>query len=133
MIVKIKPDKEKASALKKMAEISLERLSCTELIEYPSNSLTDYYDIIHKLMEALASIKGYKTRGDSAHIELIDFICKEEKFDEMTRELLQQMRDYRNRVSYEGFMIHKNYILLNEEKIKKIISKLINSIEKYFH
>ncbi|MBI1936063.1 hypothetical protein HYS31_06500 [Candidatus Woesearchaeota archaeon] len=47
------------------------------------------------------------------------------KLDEQSRQFLQQMRDYRNRISYEGFMVHKNFILLNEEKINKIIKRLV--------
>ena len=54
MIIKIKPDKQKSESLKKMAEITLERLNKTNMEDYPSNTLEDYYDIIHKLLEALA-------------------------------------------------------------------------------
>lgn len=46
MISKITPDKQKARALLKMAEITLERLEKTEVEKYPRNSLVDYYEII---------------------------------------------------------------------------------------
>ncbi len=49
MIVKITPDKQKSDSLAKMAEITLERLNKTNFEEYPSNTLVDYYDIIHML------------------------------------------------------------------------------------
>lgn len=130
MITKITPDKQKAQALKKMAEITLERLSHTQIEDYPSNSLNDYYDIIHKLMEAISLLKGYKAKGEGAHQELIDVICKELKLEESTRDFLQQMRDYRNRIAYEGFMVHKNYIKLNNEKIAKIIRTFFSKLEK---
>ena len=124
MITKVNPDKQKSESLKKMAEITLQRLKKTNMGEYPSNTLLDYYDVIHKLMEALTLKEGIKIKGDGAHQELIDYISKQHNFDEQTRQFLQQMRDYRNPISYEGFMVHKNFIVLNKEKITKIINDL---------
>ena len=121
MITRVKPDKEKSESLKKMAEITLERLDKTDMDKYPSNTLLDYHDAIHKLLEALTLKEGIKTKGEGANQELIDYIAKKQHIDEQTRQFLQQMQDYRNRISYEGFIIHKNYINLNKEKIKKII------------
>jgi len=128
MIIKVRPDKSKSNSLKIMAEITLERLENTDREKYPTNTLNDYYDSIHKLMEALSMLNGIKMKGEGAHQELIDYIAKQYNFDEQTRQFLQQMRDYRNRISYEGFMIHKNYIILNQEKIKNIIKKLFNEL-----
>ena len=128
MIIKIRLDKQKSNSLRKMAEITLERLNKTDIKKYPANALTDYYDVIHKLMEALGLINGIKAKGEGAHQELINYISKQYNFDEQTRQFLQQMRNYRNRISYEGFMIHKNYFALNQEKIKKIIKKLFNEL-----
>ncbi len=124
MIIKITPDIQKAQALVKMAEITLERLEKTEISEYPSNTLVDYYDIIHKLLEAIALREGTKAKGEGAHQELIEYIVKYLKLDEQTRQFLQQLRDYRNRISYEGFMVQENFIITNQEKIKSIIEKL---------
>ena len=129
MITKIKPDKQKSESLRKMAEITLQRLNKTDMEEYPSNTLSDLYDIIHKLIEAITLRKGIKMRGEGAHQELIDYIAKQNEIDEQTRQFLQQMRDYRNRVSYEGFMIHKHYINMNKEKIQKIIKHLFGLLD----
>lgn len=129
MISKVKPDRQKSESLKKMAEITLERLNKTDIEEYPSNTLLDYYDSAHKLMEALASKEGVKIKSEGAHQELIDYIAKKHNLDEQTRQFLQQMRDYRNRISYEGFMIHKNYIVLNRQRIIGIINKLLDKLK----
>ena len=130
MIIKIKPDSQKSESLKKMAEITLERLNKTDMGKYPSNTLIDYYDVIHKLLEAHTAKEGVKIKGEGAHQEIIDYIAKLQKFDEQTRQFLQLMRDYRNRISYEGFMIHRNYIMLNKEKITSIISKLSEKLKE---
>lgn len=128
MITRVKPDKQKADSLKKMAEITIERLEKTNMEEYPANTLLDYYGVIHNLIEALTIKEGIKIKGDGAHQEIVEYIAKQGKIDEKTRQFLQQMREYRNRISYEGFMIHKNYIHLNKEKIKKIILCLFDKL-----
>ncbi|MEK6914623.1 MAG: hypothetical protein AABW83_03145 [Nanoarchaeota archaeon] len=124
MIIKISQDKQKAKSLRNMARITLKRLNKTNIEEYPSNTLVDYYDIIHKLMEAFTLEKGIKIKGDGAHIELINYISKILILSESDRQFLQQIRDYRNRISYEGFMINKNYIIFNRDKILYIINRL---------
>lgn len=129
MITKIKPDKQKSKSLKIMAEITLERLNDTDIEKYPSNTLLDYYDAIHKLMEAIAFEEGVKVKGEGAHQELIDYAAKQQKIDEQMRQFLQQMREHRNRISYEGFMIHKNYMDLNKAIIKKIIERLFEQLK----
>ncbi len=129
MITKVKPDKQKSESLMKMAEVTLERLDNTDKDKYPSNTLLDYYDVVHKLIEAITLREGIKVKGEGAHQELIDYVAKEKKIDEHMRVFLQQMRDYRNRISYEGFMINKNYINLNKEIIKRIINHLFEQLK----
>ena len=130
MIMNITPDNQKANALIKMAEITIERLNETDLNKYPSNTLTDYYNIIHKLMEALSLKKGIKIRGEGAHQELIDYTCKNYGFTEYERGMTQEMKIFRNRISYEGFMVNKEYIKTNESKIKEIINKILIKLKE---
>ena len=129
MLTRIQPDKQKAKSLKLMAEITLQRLETTEMTEYPSNTLTDYYDVLHKIMEAITLSEGIKFKGEGAHQELIDYISKTYSLGEQKRQFLQQMRDYRNRISYEGFIVHKNYLLMNQQEIKNIIRLLREKIK----
>ncbi len=120
----VKKDLEKAKALQKMAKITLERLNSFDKLAYPSNTLEDYYNILHQLIETMSSKKGIKFSGDYAHKELIDWISKELKFTEQEKSLLQRIRNYRNRISYEGFSINPSFIEQNEKKILEIINKL---------
>ena len=117
-------DREKAKTLKKLAEVTLERLKKTNMEEYPTNTLIDFYDIIHNLMEAITLKEGVKAKGDGAHQELIDYVASKYGLGEQNRRFLQEMRDNRNRVSYEGFIISKNYIINHKEKIVEITNKL---------
>jgi len=122
--MKIRPDKEKAKALVKMADITFKRLKEIDIAKYPTNTLTDYYEIIHKQMEALASIEGNKMKGDGAHQKLIDHICKGYQLGEGKQRFLQELREYRNRISYEGFMIKEEFIIRNSARIEEIIEIL---------
>lgn len=129
MILKVHPDKEKAKSLKSTADITLQRLKEIDITKYPTNSLTDYYDIIRKLMEALVSIEGVKIKGEGSHYQIIDYVCKNYKINEGTRIFIQELRDYRNRIAYEGFMIKKDYIISNNDRIIGIIKRLMMLVE----
>lgn len=124
MKIKIFPDKNKAKSLLGMAEITLNRLNETDKLKYPSNTLDDYYDCLHQLMESIVFIEGIKFKGDGAHFELINYICESYNFKFSQKMFLQEMREYRNRISYEGFSVKVSYIEDNEKKINEIINKL---------
>jgi len=122
-------DKGKAIALKETAVTTLQRLRETNREKYPTNTLKDYYDIIKALMESLNSLEGIKFKGDAAHYETIEYVYKRYALGEPIRELLQQIRDYRNRTSYEGFHVKRSYIKQNMKSIEKIIRKLLSLLE----
>lgn len=124
---KARIDKEKANSLMDMAQITLERLNSIDKLKYPSNTLTDFYDILHKLMESYSSLKGLKFKGENAHKELIDYICQE-LFNSQDRIFLQEVRQFRNQIAYEGFNIDKNYLERNIKKIEGYIQFIINKI-----
>ena len=124
MKITIKPDKAKAKSLREMSTITLKRLEETDMEKYPSNTLKDYYDIIKELMESLLYLEGIKMKGEGAHYETIEYICKEYKFSEASRTLLQDMREYRNRIAYEGFLVESNYLKRNEDLFKLTIGIL---------
>ncbi|MBU0666427.1 MAG: hypothetical protein ABIC91_04055 [Nanoarchaeota archaeon] len=124
MILKVQPDKQKAKALRLMAETTLKRVRETDIEKYSSNVLTDYYTIIRDLMEALTCVEGTKIKGEGSHVKIIDYVCEKHFFDESIRQFLQELRDYRNRTYYEGFMIKYSYMKTNQRKIESIIKKL---------
>ena len=115
MKVEIAPDREKAKALLAMAKVTLERLHEINPEKYPSNTLIDYYDTIHKLLDAIACIQRIKFKGEGAHQDLIGHISNA-YFSEKERIFLQQMREYRNKIQYEGFTVNVNYITQNVKK-----------------
>ena len=124
-------DQAKAKSLLEMAKITWQRLNEIDKDKYPANTLTDYYDIVHKLLEALTSLEGIKFKGEGAHQELIDYVCQKFDFGESNRVFLQELRDYRNRISYEGFTIDQDYIKTNVKKIEEIIKRLMSLVAKF--
>jgi hypothetical protein len=125
MIIKIQPDKQKAKSLGGMAKVTLKRLKEIKKEKYPSNTLTDYYDIIRKLMDALNSLEGIKIKGEGAHSQIINYVCNKYELGSSIKYFLQEMRDYRNRISYEGFSVRENYIKVNTKRIEMIINLLL--------
>lgn len=129
---KVKEDKEKARGLYKTANITLERLNSFNKLKYPSNTLQDYYNILHQLNEAISSVKGIKFSGDYAHKELIDWICGEIGLTTQDNLFLQRLRLFRNKISYEGFLVQSSFIKQNEKKILEIINRLNKLLQKLF-
>ncbi len=130
MQITIRPDIAKAKSLRESSLTTLKRLEETDLEKYPSNTLKDYYDIIKGLMESLLYLEGIKMKGEGAHYETIEYVCKEHNLGEASRVFLQDMREYRNGMFYEGFNIQASYIRLNAKKINDIIKSLLNLIDK---
>lgn len=118
-----------AKSLLKSANTSHQRLKETNIKKYPSNTLIDYYDIIHKLLDALALTQNHKIKGEGAHQKLIEFIATTKTIDEKTRIFLQDLREYRNKINYEGYNIKKEYITENQEIIEKTILTLKKELE----
>jgi len=123
ILTNVKPDKEKAKYLVEMAELTKERLNLSNKERFTSNTLTDYYDILHKLMEAITCLDGIKFKGESAHYQLIKYICK--KYNLLQKHsFLQELRIFRNKVCYEGLQVDKEYLNTYTLQIEKIISFL---------
>ena len=129
MKIQIKPDKEKAKSLLYMSKLTLKRIKETDKNQYPSHILTDYYDVIHNLMESLSLINGIKIKGDGAHQELIDYTCKTYNIREESRLFLQNLRNLRNRIVYEGFFIKQHYLEVNEDHIINLVNRFEAIIE----
>lgn len=123
----VRVDRGKAISLRNMAQITLERLNSLDKLKYPSNTLNDFYEILHKLMESYSSLEGVKFSGENAHKELIDYACQR-LFTPQDRIFLQELRQFRNQIAYEGFNIDKNYLERNVKKIETYIYFLMNKI-----
>lgn len=101
-----------------------ERLEETPQERFPSQSLLDHYRALRMLMEALAAEQGEDFRGDGAHARLIDWAAAEQDLTEDDRAFLQSLRQYRNRVQYEGFQVAGDWLGRNRERLERLFEEL---------
>jgi len=130
-LIKITPNKERAKHILKIAEITLERLKITDTKEYVTLTTKDYYDVIKEMMTAIMLLDGFKTEGEGAHKRLIDFIAnryKEFKTNELR--IIDDLREKRNKIYYEGLFLPENYLDRRREEIDSSITKLKQILKK---
>lgn len=124
-LIRITPNKEKAKHMLKIAEITVERLQRVDFKEFITLTIKDYYDVIKELMTAVALLDGCKTEGDGSHKKLIEYI--EMNYKEFKRheiQIIDDLREKRNRTYYEGLFIPEDYLEKRRDDIKSVIAKL---------
>jgi len=131
MIIKISPDKERANSILQMVGLREKFLKDSEKIAVNSTIIAEnYYEIIKELCVAIGFIEGYKSIGENAHKEIIDFIKKYDEFDELEIEIIQDLRIKRNKSSYEGKPIEEVYLENRKQDLANIIEKLKILLQK---
>ena len=130
-LIKVMPNKEKAKSILKMVETTLEMVKNIDINKFPSNLTKEYYDIIRELLSVILLLDGYKTYGEGAHKKLIDYLNMNYKeFNRSEIYLIDDLRNTRNKINYDGFFVDKNYIERKIRTIKEIIEKLKIIIKK---
>ncbi len=125
VLVRITPDKEQAKSMLRMAKITCEMIKGIDAKRFPSNVVVEYYNVIRQLMAAIALLDGLKTKGEGAHVQLIEYINGHYK--EITGyeiELISELRENRNRIEYDGFFVQEEYVQRKTGDIITVISKL---------
>ena len=122
-LIKITPDKEKAKSMIKMANTRQEMISTIDSSKYPSLIVEGHYEIIKELMSSILLLDGYKTKGEGAHKALIEYIgdTYKTKFQQSEIYFLDELRQIRNKINYNGFFVKADYLTRNEKIIIKII------------
>jgi len=126
-VFSISKDVERAGDLFIMAK---ERLEIIKILpkDKPYKSIEEYYEIVKELLTAIMYCDGFKTLS---HKKLINYF--EEKYDELDEleiKFIDDLRKFRNDIVYYGKKISRNFLINNEEHIKKIIKILILVVEK---
>jgi len=124
-ISKVTPDEEKIKSMIKMCNVRLKTISqITVDDETASIVACDYYEIIKELLVGLLLKSGLKSDN---HECLIAFF--RHKFPEYEYEsnLIYGLKDVRNRASYDGIFVKKDYIDKNHLEFNHII-KLLNKL-----
>ena len=132
IIKKIRPDKPRAEFFKKESEVSLEglkeRVEIIGINDKNANSIIkDCYDVIMEMIRAKLLLDGYSSSGSYAHEAEISYL-KTLGFLENESYFLNELRYFRNSVTYYGKILDKEYAEKVLKFMKKIYPKIRNTI-----
>lgn len=133
IIRKSSKDKSRAEFLKKESEISLkglkERIRVMGINDLNSNSIIkDCYDIVMEMIRAKLLLEGYASSGSYAHEAEISYLKKLE-FPESQISFLNELRYFRNSVTYYGKILDIEYAQKVFTFLKKIMPRLKEMVE----
>ena len=122
MVRRAGADKTLASSLSQNAKRDLEFLYGLEVNEKSCRKLmTNYYDVLRSVLEAVSTIKNYKIYSHEA----FTYFLKEIKEDLISIKF-DRFRKIRNSINYYGKDISIEETKENIQEIKKIIQILMN-------
>tara|TARA_Y100000310_G_C20350042_1_gene653881 strand:- start:30 stop:455 length:426 start_codon:yes stop_codon:yes gene_type:complete len=125
-IKKVQIDQDKIDSIKKMCKIRHRVTKEITLDEETASIIaSDYYEVIKELLTALLLKDGLKSKN---HECLISFFKHKYKEYEYESNIIHKLKNIRNRVSYDGIFVKKDYILANKlefEHIIELLTKLI--------
>ncbi|MDO8509463.1 MAG: hypothetical protein Q7S27_07345 [Nanoarchaeota archaeon] len=129
MIIKVTPDKERVKSILQLIKEREEFVKLIDHQKFSTNAAENYYEIIKELASALILLDGFKTSGDSAHRDLIDYLINYKEFTEQDISFLNDLRIKRNNSSYDGKKIDPSYLTNHKGKILELIEKLKKTIK----
>ena len=72
--------------------------------KFTSNVIKEYYEVIRELTTIIVLLDGYKTQGEMAHKELLEYLSSHHKdFSEQEVRFMEELRITRNKIAYDGF------------------------------
>lgn len=129
-IIRVTPDKEKVKSILKMAETTLKMIETIDAKTFPSNIVKEYYDVLRELASAVMLLEGFKTQGEGAHKNIIEYLQRNNKINGYEFSFLDDLRITRNRIAYDGFFVAEDYLERKRKDIVAISEKLKILIEK---
>jgi len=120
-------DENLAKALFTTAKNDLIFLNKLQIDEFSARKImTDYYDVLRSILEAIAALDGYKIYQHEAFTHYL-----KEKDEESISIKFERFRKIRNRINYYGQIISVEETKDNVEEIKRLIDYLINKYLKF--
>lgn len=124
MIIKVKPDKEKVKSMLRLIENREEAITVLDAKKFSTEVAEMYYEVIKELSSALILLDGFRSVGENAHRDLINFLSRYNTISEKDLVFIHDLRIKRNKSFYEGRMIEEDYIENRQKLLKGIIKKL---------
>lgn len=128
-LIRITPNPERAKSILTMTETRIKATTLLTPDEFTSIITENHYEIIKELITALLAVEGYKTLS---HTTLIEYLRAhhQKEFTEHEITTIDELRKTRNKITYEGFTVKKDYLQRKTPTIKTITTKLKNIITK---
>lgn len=131
MLIKITPDKERARSLFNSMLRDEEFLATLDVKKFAAIAAQFYYETARQLATAILYLDGYKTIGEYAHKETISYLRKyPDSISEAEILLFDDLRNKRNKQSYEGKPIEQTYLENNRRRLIELIEKLKNIVSR---
>lgn len=123
----VEKDDDKIRSIVKMTSTELKIISDININNETASKLAkDYYEIIKELLTALLLSHGLKS---SNHECLISFFKEHYPVYEYETGIIHELKNIRNRISYDGFFVEKEYINKNKMEFGHIIELLNKPID----
>jgi len=128
-VKKIKPDRERAVSLQKLAAKRQKSIERRRNTEEPEFLIEDYYEVIKELITAILAVKGYKSYSHECLISYLEE--KQSEIEASELKMIDQLRQTRNDLLYRGTPVAKGLLKRREKEIRKVIEKLKTILEKH--
>jgi len=86
----------------------------------------EYYEILVQLITGLMYSDGLKTLS---HLSLINYLKEYPSINKAEIQLIDSLRKFRHETVYYGKKIGGEFLVNNEEEIKRVVDKLINLLK----
>jgi uncharacterized protein (UPF0332 family) len=127
-IRKVSVDKDKINSILKMCSVRLKFVKKQEVDNETASIVTEgYYEIIKELLTALLLKNGLKSDN---HECLISFFKKNYSEYEYEINIIYELKNIRNRISYNGLFVEKQYLIKNKLEFEHIIKLLIKLVRE---
>ncbi|MAG15790.1 hypothetical protein CMO88_01885 [Candidatus Woesearchaeota archaeon] len=123
---KASPDVSLAKSLIATSETDLKFLKSVEITETSARKvMTNYYDVLRSVLEAILALEGYKTYSHEAFTYFL-----KEKDEQLIAEKFDRFRKIRNKINYYGKDISVEEVKEHSTEIIKMIEILKNKYLK---
>ncbi|MBU4284034.1 MAG: hypothetical protein KJ968_02935 [Nanoarchaeota archaeon] len=128
-ITRVDKDSEKIKSIIRMCNIRLKIVKQIKIDQETASVIaSDYYEVIKELLTALLLKNELKSDN---HECLISFFKQNFPEYEYETKIIHQLKDVRNRVSYDGVFVKKDYIDINKLEFQHIINLLKKLLESF--
>ena len=123
-LIRITPNKARAASILRMVEPTLEMISTLDANRFPSHIVREYYEALRELISIRLLLDGYIVKGEGAHKHMIHYLGEKNLLPLEDRKLIDELREIRNHISYDGFFVEAAYLQRKRLPILDVVTKL---------